>query len=629
MTIIETAEEGSGRVTPGAASGGASGTASRADSRAALRPDSGALACLRKIRAGWLPLALALIFLCISTLLSNPFERFPINDEWAYGYPIESILKTGKLIYPATTSFALTQISCALPVCAVFGFSYGLLRLIGLSFGLLACFAMYKIARELSLTKWHSGIFALVIATNPFVINLSNSFMSDVPAIALNLLTILFFCRAIKSERSQHWWLASLFLCGSIASRQTALIYLPALTIVLLFRLAHKKKIALPVLTLLVAPLVAYSVLASAIKSATLFTAPSSAYHAAFVQAAQNWLQNPALCMHQIWHGTAILCCYLSLFCLPLTLPMCIAAVLQKKPSRCLLPVSVALVIVGSSLIDLIYSNKQTMPFSQNLSHPPFVGVYCLLGATQPSIVPDWLMEFTIFTSIAAVAFAAISGSALITSWRQVAKFQSRCKPGQGSTQRADFDPCFAIFNAVSFLSILAFLLVQTTIQNLDRYYLFLLPNALCLIAVLWKYLCRFSSSLAALSICVIIGFLGITESFDFHSFAHTREKCISFLESHGASPQSIDGGPEYNLYSNLNLLQWFTLDPAHPATAGYVDHARGNSRTQKLRWWPVTGEDYVVSMQELPGYELKFTSCYWSPLMGSNMKMFALKKAR
>ena len=565
-------------------------------------------------------LLLAVLFLLSTTLICRPFEFFPLNDEWAYGYPIQSFLSSGKFVFPSTTTFAIAQIVCAVPLCLVFGFSFTLLRILGLAFGILACFALYKVLREMRLTRNQSGLFALAFASSPFVICLSNSFMTDIPSIAFNFLLFLFVAKAIKTDSTVHWCLSSLFLSCSIGCRQTALIFLPALACVILMRAFHKKRIVLPSLCMFLVPIFVYFCLDHFVKASSLFPAPATAYQSALLETVRNGFHSPLKSLAHIWQSIGISACYMALLTFPLLLTISTSALMQKNRKPVLYASLFALLLVGLPLGDMIFLKGQYMPFAPNLFSAPFLGAYCLVGQFPASPSDFWTKWFTWFTVSGAVAYVAILSSAILIALRDFRLSQLR--------RSISFSTYFGVFNIISFFSILSFLVLQTSVHNLDRYYLFLLPNTLCLLAFLWRPICNRGYQLwLCLALCLAIGAFGIVECLDYHNYSRTKEKCISFLEKKMVPPKSIDGGPEYNLTANWDLLRSYKFDPLNPHLSKYLDEVRGAPETRNMRWWPVTSEDYLISVQELPGYKTSFASHYWSPLLCKKVTIFALQK--
>lgn len=572
----------------------------------------------------------AVLLLVLSAVFSRPCEQFPLNDEWAYGYPVQSLLSSGRLLFPSTTTFAITQILVALPFCSIFGFSYFLIRLVGLGTAILTCIVIFLFSRETGLSRKQAGLISLTFASNPFVICLANSFMTDVPSICCNFLMFLFLLKALKHEKKTNWILSVVFMVCSIACRQTALIFLPALCSMLIYRWAARKSYQVQGASFLSCSVITYLLVDHLVKSSSLFPAPATAYQSSLLLALLGCLHKPFLTLLNLWQGLAVCACYLSLFSLPIVVPYTINSFRKKDLRPSVRALARSLLIVGLPLTYMIYWNGMMMPFAPNLFSQPFLGAYCLVGQFPIEANPYWSKGFTLFTAISAVLLTSMLSTYVdVITGKIHVSVRSAMKESQSNGGRKslsyDSQTAFAIFNLVSIFSIIGFLLLQTSVHNLDRYYLLLLPNTLCMISLLWVKCRDTFSTRGSFALCILLGIFGTMELVDYHNFSRTKERCIAVLQSKGIAPTSIDGGPEYNLSQNWNLLRAYKFDPKDPKHSGYQEVVRGTEKTRMLRWWPVTNEDFVISVQELPGSRIEFASEYWSPLLWKKITIFAL----
>lgn len=589
------------------------------------------VACSPKAIVDWAGLIFAVLLIVLSTVISRPFEHYPLNDEWAYGYPLQSLLSAGKLVFPSTTTLALTPIAVALPFCMIFGFSYGLLRLLVAGAAILATAALFVLLRDLGLKRNQAGILSLAFAANPFVLSLANSFMTDVPSLAFNSLLFLFFLRAVKTDDSKYWALSAIALSCSVACRQTALLFLPAIFIVMLFRFLTKRRVFFPSLVFFVLPIATYLIAGSIVKACSLFPDPATSYQSGLLFAVSQALRHPLLTLWGLWKGLAIVACYLGLFCLPALVPCVISLQSRKNVRPALFGSFVAFAAVGVPLLAVVYFQGGLMPFSPNLFSQPYLGAYCLVGQMPVKVPEFWGKGFTLLTSVAAFAFASTLVLGGLIQWK---KIQNRCATSlrpqselNVPSSKGDYKTQFSIFNLVSLLVVFSFVLLQTSVHNLDRYYLLVLPNCICLISAVWMGCRQKFCYPLGLAIGLLVGAFGIMECLDYHNFARTREKVITTLLGRGIESRNIDGGPEFNLVSNIELLSFYKFDPKKPHEAGYVSDSRGDLETRNMRWWPVTKETHVVSLQELPGYNIEYAANYLSPIAGKRITIYALTK--
>jgi hypothetical protein len=132
------------------------------------------------------PGLLALAMLALLSVLS-PQGEFPINDDWVHARVVQVLLERGRL-----ESFGLDWPVARLPgllgalFAEVFGFSHTVLRASTLALAAAGVLACYALLRDL-LGPARALLGALVLLINPLFVNLSYSFMTDVPFLSLAL----------------------------------------------------------------------------------------------------------------------------------------------------------------------------------------------------------------------------------------------------------------------------------------------------------------------------------------------------------------------------------------------------------------------------------------------------------
>ncbi len=579
----------------------------------------------------FLPLALAVLVLLICFVVSRPFHIYPVNDEWAYSIPVFRFLETGRLVFPATTAFALTQILVAIPLCKVFGSSYVVLRVTTLCFGVLATIAIYLVLRERGLKRWDSGSFALCFASSPFVLNLSSSFMTDVPWIATSMLSLLFLARALKDNRQRNWTLSSLFFCVSLAGRQTSLIILPAVILVLSIR--HRiSRIKLQSWFFMVAcPVLAYLPLDQLVKSLSMFPQPADDYKLSLLMSLSTILRKPLAYCWAYWRSSVFSIVYLSLFAFPIVVSMALSSLTGKRLQPVVRFFALTIVLVGLPLYYLVTFQEKNMPFSPNLLSPPFyVGGYCLLNIELfDSIQAKVVTSISVFLALMLFPVLAFS---LYRIGRLVLKHIVCVLSNRTANEpicEMEFRFCFDLYVACCFVLISAVNAVLTTVHNLDRYYLAAFPYLLLLLASCYHYFRNRLCRRMVIPLCILTAFIGTLQALDNNNFLRARNKCIEVGLGTGTPANLIDGGPEFNIVTNLNLLKHYKLNAANPSLSCYSDESRGTSNlTRDSRWWPITGEKFIVSGKpEFPGYKRVFASHYWSPLSQKRKFLFLLKR--
>src|SRR5262249_41975781 len=136
------------------------------------------------------PDSICMMLLCLIWVLAaiavNPVGDFPLNDDWAYGSAVRTLLEEGDLRFSDWTATNLiAQVLWGAMFCLPTGFSFTALRVSTLVLGLIGVVATYGLLREARAREGLSLFAALVLAFNPIYFSLSFTFMSDVPFVAI------------------------------------------------------------------------------------------------------------------------------------------------------------------------------------------------------------------------------------------------------------------------------------------------------------------------------------------------------------------------------------------------------------------------------------------------------------
>ncbi|TQM63891.1 hypothetical protein [Humibacillus xanthopallidus] len=130
------------------------------------------------------------------------------NDDWVYYRLAFSLASTGHLSFdPYSSTLLVGQVVAAQPVIAVFGAEIAPLQVAVALLSAVALAAAYFFFRHFLAAFWAAFCVAL-IAVGPIWGGLSVSFMSDVPAIALQVLCLCAAVPALRGPRLRWGWLA-------------------------------------------------------------------------------------------------------------------------------------------------------------------------------------------------------------------------------------------------------------------------------------------------------------------------------------------------------------------------------------------------------------------------------------
>ncbi|MEO8830512.1 glycosyltransferase family 39 protein [Lapillicoccus sp.] len=136
------------------------------------------------------------------------------NDDWVYYRLAFNFATTGRLSFdPYTSTMLVGQVAMASPVVAVFGQQIAPLQIAVAALSALTLWMIYRVLRDLLEPFW--ALFCVAcLAAGPIWGNVSVTFMSDVPAMALMVLALLVAVRAFRGPAIRWGWLiGSLALC--------------------------------------------------------------------------------------------------------------------------------------------------------------------------------------------------------------------------------------------------------------------------------------------------------------------------------------------------------------------------------------------------------------------------------
>lgn len=145
-----------------------------------------------------MPLAALIV---LTTLLVSPVGNFPLNDDWIFAQSVQEILETGSYHgHPYADPLFMMHAIWGTVISKLFGFSFTLLRLSTLAALFIASWSAALSARLLGANRGIQLLLGVVVIANPIVLNLSYTFMTDIPFLALAHASLYWFLRAHRSE---------------------------------------------------------------------------------------------------------------------------------------------------------------------------------------------------------------------------------------------------------------------------------------------------------------------------------------------------------------------------------------------------------------------------------------------
>jgi hypothetical protein len=528
-------------------------------------------------------LALILLVYLPLALSASPFYEFPLNDDVIYAEAVQTLLETGQLkLSPWVAPTLILQVVYGAAVSKLFGFSFTTLRLTTLVLSLVSTSSLYFFLRTLNLDRVLSLCGAFTLALNPVYLNLSFTFMTDVPFIAFLLFSL--FCYAQGLARNNHASVlaGSVFATASLLIRQIGVILPVAAVLSILFGGSYCRKSRGWRLMLLSSglPIVAFTVYTVWLK---VIHGPTRALGAFFDLSLI--LKPLSLAGIVLKHGFAM-SEYIGLFVAPL-LPLWLSRG-KSEWSKIIRPRLLLLwtgFVALGVLVTYLVSDGKIMPYTGNILHEAGLGTLTLKDVVfddqLPLLRPPrsfwWLV--TLLASLSAALIGSVmswQGIQLVAGWR-------------GKTQGQTASDSHAIwmlwFAAFGFLGV-----GLLTRQLFDRY---LIPLLVLLIPLLlltvrterWKGRAIVGTFVLLLS----YGTFGALGTRDYLAWNQARWTGMQYLVSVAdLDPSEIDGGYEVNYWYNY-----------------------ANATTKADSWWWAKEPLFYLTFTPLQGYRVAMTIPY------------------
>jgi hypothetical protein len=134
---------------------------------------------------------------------------FPLSDDWAYAHAARSLCEgRGLELLPWTGASLVLQAIYGAAACKIAGGSYETFRLTTLALSAAGIAVFFALLRELGARPAVAAAGALSLALSPIWLNLSFTFMTEVPFGTLALLSVWLYVRGLRSG-SRAWLVAA------------------------------------------------------------------------------------------------------------------------------------------------------------------------------------------------------------------------------------------------------------------------------------------------------------------------------------------------------------------------------------------------------------------------------------
>ncbi|MEW6111886.1 MAG: glycosyltransferase family 39 protein [Thermodesulfobacteriota bacterium] len=162
----------------------------------------------------------------------NPLRETAMLDDWAYALTVRHLLETGEYkLHDWLSANMPFQAYWGGMFSSVFGYALSSLRLSTLVLSFLGLLAFYQLAREHDLDRSTASVLTLVLLSSPLVFRLSFSFMTDVPALTLFVMSLLLYTRGVRLGSFGLILLGSVVGAAAILTRQFCLVLVPGVLV--------------------------------------------------------------------------------------------------------------------------------------------------------------------------------------------------------------------------------------------------------------------------------------------------------------------------------------------------------------------------------------------------------------
>jgi hypothetical protein len=547
-------------------------------------------------------MALAGLFL-LAALVVRPVGNFPLNDEWIYYCSVSQRLATGTdLIDRATNTYLYPQRYYGTALARLFGFSFSMLRLSGLAASLLALLLAYRLLGRLGFSPFACFAGAATLLVNPVYLNLSYSFMTDVPYLMFFLGSLLFYVRAAQRGSRTDLTAGACLTILALAQRQTGVLLSPA---ALAYFFLSRKRLRPTALDwgILVLPVAAFAVLA-----AFRYLGTTAEMSAAALLDPRQWARLYRLRPMSDQLGTnpgwmadfyAIVLVALPASLGFFLLPLLVGGLFRIRKAIEILPRAfapaaflslAALIGLRAAVFGVTLGEKlqvRDMPFLKNILNRCGLGPGAgevLVGTCKPVLGASF---WNALTPLALAAGAVLLGLVLpwafsrlrAIRWRDLSFERSGPEGGEGIPAGEGIVVLAGATQVVLFF----------IVYPLDRYLMPLIIPAALIVLDAFRSM-RLSRAAVALALLPFLLY-GVAGMHDYLAWNRVRWDLGRTLVAQGVPMTKIDGGLEWAGYNLYFKNPWGARGPKPPGLLWYVYHV------------PNLDPEYLISFSEIPGY--------------------------
>jgi hypothetical protein len=496
-------------------------------------------------------------------VLSRATGDFPINDDWAFSHSVRWLLDEHRIRLSDWVAMNLVpQTLLGGGASALFGYSFPTLRHVGQAVSLVVAWAVFRWFVAVGIERRGALVASLVVMAMPCWPVLSSSFMTDLFGMLFAIPAATLYMRALRAPSAGTLTVATLLAMAGVLERQVVLV-VPAAFLVAW--LAANRPWSAHTLAIGIVPFV--------LALGTEFAYQGYLAYGPGVPEAERYVHGRVLTAvfklavneegYAFWVAAniATMAGYLGLFMAPWALWR--GALARRREIWALL--------AAAGLAAFMLTLGWLPPFREhNLMDAAGIGPQ-LLYDSFPDTPAALDRSAGVLWRCAAVASAY--GMIVLVA---TAVYSLRAIVRGVAIDRGEHLYLVALLGA--------YLLPFALTDYFDRYLLFVLPFALALVARCWPEPVPVPvvRIVAVAWLALALG-LGVAATHDYFAWNRARWDAIHAAERLGATPDTLDGGFEYNAYYRFEIK---------PRTT-----APGKS------WWWIADDRYAVAFSVPPGF--------------------------
>ncbi len=563
----------------------------------------------------------------LTLLLVLPRGNFPLNDDWIYAKMVQTVLTEHHYVqHPFSQPVAVAQILWGALFCGIFGFNYVTLRCSTLVLGVIGAWVTAKCVTECGGSRKAALLAAFTVSANPIFMNLSYTFMTDVPYYTTMALSALFYLRALRSNRPADIALGGVFGLLAVLVRQLALSAGVAYVCAVVYmRLRHKTQITPRNIVAFFAPWCA------AAMCLLLWKFSSGAEHAAQLRFDTRPLAERA---QSVYLYAVMILTMVGLWVLPWTaarIPAMRSWLAAITRPRALLAAAFTSVLALTFMLLV----QKTLPVPGNIFHKLGSGGFSITGAyldglSRSSLVTAAWFIATGMALVSAGAFlvdmTGLSATVRTKLTKASARSASRRQKASNApnqvkdTAAADLEPLLPLPAQRIFLQALFLLTLGASLSPLipivfDRYALALLLAVILMGSGAFPEAMKNRIHPFALVAGAMLYCFSLAGVHDYLAWNEARWKALDYLQNDVKAPiKRIDGGFEFNgVYTSQEYMKEKHITDFWKCGHGF-------------QWW-LFDDTYAVAFSPRKGYKELKAFPYSSWMGWGEYRILALKR--